>query len=148
MTDLVNEKTINQYKDLLLEIPGISKASYVKYMESAVTNSWGSEPWSEEMISRDILQNFRDSCVEAKIKIDKIKISFDNDIITVFSPTFFSLKKLFYIGSLKQESTEDLIGQNGEGAKKCYCDLYRRGIQNPINISGEDALIIGIGKSF
>ncbi len=146
MSELINQKTIEQYKDLLLEIDGISKATYLKSMESAVTNSWGSEPWTEEQISRDILQNFRDSCVEAKVKIDKIKIEIKNDLITVFSPTFFSLKKLYYIGSTKQESENDLIGKMGEGAKKCYSDLYKRGIQNPVNISGEDALIIGIGN--
>ena len=146
MSELIDKKTIEWYKDLLLDIDGISKVDYVKSMESAVTNSWGSEPWTEEQISRDILQNFRDSCVEAKVKIDKIKIEIKNDFIKVFSPTFFSLKKLFYIGSTKEESDADLIGKMGEGAKKCYSDLYKRGIQNPINISGEDALIIGIGK--
>ena len=66
MTELIDKKTIEQYKDLLLDIDGISKVDYVKSMESAVTNSWGSEPWTEEQISRDILQNFRDSCVKQK----------------------------------------------------------------------------------
>jgi hypothetical protein len=146
MTELTNQKIIDQYKELLLEIEGINKAEHIKTMESAVSTAWGAEPWDEMMISRDILQNFRDSCVEAKVSINKIKVSTKDDLIKVFAPTFFSLKKLFYIGSTKTESEADLIGQNGEGAKKCYCDLYRRGIQNPINISGEDALIIGIGK--
>ena len=80
-----------------MEIEGINKAEHIKTMESAVSTAWGAEPWDEMMISRDILQNFRDSCVEAKVSIDKIKVSTKDDLIKVFAPTFFSLKKLFYI---------------------------------------------------
>ena len=43
-------------------------------VESAITMQWGAVPWNEKQICIDILQNYRDSQVEANKDISDIKI--------------------------------------------------------------------------
>ena len=142
---LTMTKSVDKYQELLEELPFIKSVKHIKSAESSVTTSWGAEPWTEDMISRDILQNFRDALVQAKKNVDQVKISTENDQISVYAPTEFSLAKLFFIGSQKSE-LDNQIGVNGEGFKKCVSDLARQGIYNPINISGDEALIISVGN--
>ena len=137
---------IKKLRELLLELPEIKSAEHIKSVGSAATNQWGEVIWSEEMIARDSLQNFVDGAVEAKIDVNKIKISTDNDQIRVHAPNEYELEKLFYIGSNKQEMECSQIGSNGEGSVKLVADLSRMGIFNPIFISGDKALVISLGK--
>lgn len=137
---------LKKLEELLLELPEIQSAQHIKSVESSVTTGWSSEIWSDEMISRDILQNTYDGCIEAEIDVEKIKISTDNDQVKIFAPNEYNLEKLFYIGSVKSESKKNLVGAHGEGIKKCFSDLARKGIFNPIIISSDKALIVSVGK--
>ncbi len=136
---------ISKIKNLLLELPQIKFAKHIKSVESAITTSWGADPWTEKQIAIDCLQNYRDAQVEAGKEISNVKVSVIDDQITVYAPTTYNLKKLFYVGSDKAENNST-IGQNGEGQKKAFSDLARMGVLNPINLSGNQALIVSIGK--
>ncbi len=136
---------IKKLKDIILELNEVTEAQHIKSIESSVTTSWGEEIWDHEKISRDILQNARDGVVSAKMDINQIKISTDNDLIKVYAPNEYSLEKLYYIGSSKTEQ-ENMIGAHGEGVKKCLSDMARMGITNPIMISGDQCLIVSVGK--
>ena len=139
-------ENIKKLRDMLLELSEVKSAEHIKSVESAVTTAWSEEIWTPEMIARDTLQNVFDGCIEAKIDIGKIKISTDNDQIRVFAPNEYNLEKLYYIGSSKSEKDYRQIGAHGEGIKKCFSDLARMGIFNPILISSDKALIITVGK--
>ncbi len=137
---------ISKLKDMLLELPEIKSAQHIKSVESAVTTAWGEEAWDNQKLSRDCLQNAVDGCVESNIDIDQIKISTENDQIKVFAPNEYSLEKLYYIGSVKSEKEVRQIGAHGEGIKKVFSDLARIGIFHPILLSGDQALIVSVGK--
>ena len=147
MTDK-DKKIIEKYKNMLLDLPNVNKVEHAESKTSNITTGWGAEPWDEEMVSRDILANFYDGCIEAKLGIDNVKISTKNDQIVVSSPkTKFALRKLFFLGSTKAQKEEsDFIGMHGEGFKMCIVSLARMSIYDPINISGTDALIVGVGN--
>ena len=139
------DKRIEKYEKLLLEIPGVTSAKWVKTMDSSFTTSWGGpEGWSEDYIARDILQNFYDQKNISNLGIDSIKISTKDDKIIVTSPCTFDLRKLFFLGSSKSE-LENQLGKFGEGAKFCYASLAKKQIFDPINISGKQAVIVGVG---
>ena len=53
---------------------------------------------------------------------------------------------MYYIGSTKSEKDVRQIGAHGEGIKKVFSDLARIGIFNPVLLSGEQALIVTVGK--
>ena len=144
----MTEKIIEKYTNMLRDLPNVNKVEYVESKTSNITTGWGAEPWDEEMVSRDIYSNFFDGCIEAKLGIDNIKTSTKNDQIVVSSPnTKFALKKLFFLGSTKSQKEEsDFIGMHGEGFKMCIVSLARMSIYDPINISGTDALIVGVGN--
>ena len=132
-------KEINEYKLLLKKIPNVKKVKFEKSVQSSVTTSWGIE-WSADYIARDILQNFRDG---NKDNIDSIKISTNNDKIVVSADNEFDLRKLFYVGSNKKD---DDIGQYGEGFKASVVSLIKMGVDNPISISGNQAVVISVGQ--
>ena len=90
---MTNNKNIEKYKNMLLDLPNVTKAEHTESKTSNITISWGAQPWDELMVSRDILANFYDGCIEAKLPIDNVKISTKNDQIIVSSPkTKFALK--------------------------------------------------------
>ena len=82
MTDK-DKKIIEKYKNMLLDLPNVNKVEHAESKTSNITTGWGAEPWNEEMVSRDILANFYDGCIEAKLGIDNVKISTKNDQIVV-----------------------------------------------------------------
>ena len=135
---------IKKLKDIILELKEVSEVEHIKSIESSVTTSWGEEVWDHEKISRDILQNARDGIVSAKMDIDQIKITTNNDQIKVYAPNEYSLEKLYYIGSSKSEQ-ENQIGAHGEGVKKCLSDMARMGTYNPIIICGDKCLVVSVG---
>ena len=63
-----------------------------------------------------------------------------------FAPNEYSLEKLYYIGSVKSEKEVRQIGAHGEGIKKVFSDLARIGIFHPVLLSGDQALIVSVGK--
>ena len=40
---------------------------------------------------------------------------------------------------------DDTIGQFGEGAKAAYVSMIKMGVHDPINISGDQAVVISVG---
>jgi len=48
---------IKKYTEMLLELPQITTAKHLKSVESAITTSWGKDPWTEKQITVDCCQN-------------------------------------------------------------------------------------------
>ena len=142
---MTDNKQIQKYVEMLEELPQIKNAKHLRSVTSSVTTNWGAEPWSAQQCSIDLYQNFRDSCVSAKIDINNVKTEIKNDQISIYAPPEYNLEKLYYIGSQKSEDA-DAVGINGEGAKKVFSDLCRHSIYDPICISGSQALIVGVGE--
>lgn len=138
----LDNKKIEIYKNLLLDLPGVNKAEYQQTVESSVTTSWGVN-WSHDYIARDILQNFRDANLT---EIDKISIEVLDDRILVSAKNSFDVRKLFYVGSNKA-GDDSTIGEYGEGFKAACVSMIKLGINDPISISGEQAIIISVGKA-
>jgi len=139
MTD-TDKKSIEKYRNLILDIPGIKSADYVNSTTSSVTLSWGVE-WSPDYIARDIIQNFRDA---NHTEIDSINVKTKNDQIVVSAKSTFDLRKLLFLGSNKA-GDDETIGQFGEGAKAAYVSMIKMGVHDPINISGDQAVVISVG---
>ena len=138
----LEDKKIEIYKNLLLGISGITEAKYIKTVESSVTTSWGVN-WGHDYIARDILQNFRDANLN---DIDKIDIKVHDDQILVSAKNSFDIRKLFYMGSNKS-GDDETIGEYGEGFKAACVSMIKLGINDPISISGDNAIIISVGKA-
>ena len=139
MTD-VDKKKIEKYRNLILDIPGINSAEYINSTTSSVTLSWGVE-WSPDYIARDIIQNFRDA---NHTEIDAINVKTKNDQIVVSAKSTFDLRKLLFLGSNKA-GDDETIGQFGEGAKAAYVSMIKMGVHDPINVSGDQAVVISVG---
>ena len=138
----LEDKKIEIYKNLLLGISGVKEAKYLKTVESSVTTSWGVN-WDHDYIARDILQNFRDANLK---EIDKIDIKVHDDQILVSAKNSFDIRKLFYMGSNKS-GDDETIGEYGEGFKAACVSMIKLGINDPISISGDNAIIISVGKA-
>ena len=80
-------------KQVLLDVPGVNSVKWIQSVTSSVTTNWGVS-WSEEMIARDIIQNFRDA---NKDDISSVKIDIIKDSVYISAPTEFDLRALFYI---------------------------------------------------
>ena len=97
---MTKDKVIEKCKNLLLDLPNITKAEHVESKVSNITTNWSAQAWGPQLIARDIGANFFDGCIEAKLPIDNVKISTKHDQIVVSSmKTKFSLRKLFFLGS-------------------------------------------------
>ena len=89
-------KKINIYKNLILDVPGVTSAQFEKSIESSVTTSWGVN-WDADFIARDILQNFRDANLNEieKVKLTQKMIKFLLKVITVLtSESYFLLDQI------------------------------------------------------
>jgi len=137
--ELNNNKTVIM-QNLLLDLPGITNATFINSITSSVTTKWGVN-WDEEMISRDILQNFRDNNLD---NIDGIEINVKKDLISVYAPKEFDLRELYFVGSNKKNDPST-IGEFGEGFKCAVVSMLKKGIDHPISISGKTACIISVG---
>jgi hypothetical protein len=102
---------------------------------SAVTSAWGVD-WSEELIARDLIQNFFDA---NRSQLDRITVSAGKNRVRVWAPASFDLRHLFFLGS---EKTDTDVGQYGEGFKAATVCILRRQGTSVIAASGKDAVII------
>ncbi len=134
-------KKINIYKNLILDVPGVTSAQFEKSIESSVTTSWGVN-WDADFIARDILQNFRDANLN---EIEKVVVNTKNDKILVEGNNCFDIRKLFFVGSNKQ-GDETTVGEYGEGFKAAVVSMLKRGVQAPVSVSGNTAVVIDIGE--
>ena len=89
------------------------------------------------------MQNFRDANLK---EIDKIDIKVHDDQILVSAKNSFDIRKLFYMGSNKS-GDDETIGEYGEGFKAACVSMIKLGINDPISISGDNAIIISVGKA-
>lgn len=108
------QKSFSRLKELNIG----NNIEYEKSLTSAVTTSWGVE-WDEDMIARDIMQNFFDA---NKDRLSEVNVNVDGSLVTITAPTSFDLMRLFYLGS---EKSDDDIGQYGEGFKAAIMCLMR-----------------------
>jgi hypothetical protein len=134
-------KKMEIYRNLILDVPGVKKAKFEKSIESSVTTSWGVN-WDADFIARDILQNFRDS---NQSEIEKVIVNTKNDRILVEGNNCFDLRKLFFVGSNKA-GDETTVGEYGEGFKAAVVSMLKRGIQAPVSVSGDTAVVIDVGE--
>ena len=79
---MTKDKVIEKCKNLLLDLPNITKAEHVESKVSNITTNWSAQAWGPELIARDIGANFFDGCVEAKLPIDNVKISTKEEYLT------------------------------------------------------------------
>ena len=134
-------KKMEIYKNLILDVPGVKTAKFEKSIESSVTTSWGVN-WDADFIARDILQNFRDSNLS---EIEKVVVNTKNDRILVEGNNCFDLRKLFFVGSNKA-GDETTVGEYGEGFKAAVVSMLKRGIQAPVSVSADTAVVIDVGE--
>ena len=133
-------KKIEIYKNLILDVPGVDTVKFDKSVESSVTTSWGVN-WDADFIARDILQNFRDSNLS---EIEKVVVNTKNDKIIVEGKNCFDLRKLFFVGSNKA-GDDTTVGEYGEGFKAAVVSMLKRGIQAPVSVSNDTAIVIDVG---
>lgn len=140
----IGKHEIKEHIRLLKKIDNVQSAKYLSSVVSSVTLNWGVE-WSPDFIARDVFQNFRDGCIEQGFDVSSIKTKVKNGQIHISSPSEFNLKALFYVGSTKG-GDENQIGQYGEGSKAVFVSLIKMGVENPIAISGDEAVIISVAE--
>lgn len=109
-------------------------------LTSSVTSSWGVD-WNEDMIARDLMQNFFDANRE---QLDDVSVSDSGRDITVSAPTVFNLDRLFYLGS---EKGEDDVGHYDEGFKVAAVCLLRNHAVVPVCVSGDRAVAQAIADT-
>ncbi len=122
------------YTQRLIEL-GFSDAMLRTTETSNVTTAWGVK-WSEDMIARDLLQNFFDS---NKNNVEAIKTSSHGTLARIEAPVQFDLRRLYYLGS---EKTSDDVGQYGEGFKASAVSYLRIPGRTIYAASGGHALAI------
>jgi hypothetical protein len=104
---------------------------------SSVTTSWGVD-WDEELIARDLLQNFYDANREC---LTSVTVVANGATVTVPGAATLELDRLFYLGS---EKGDDDIGKYGEGFKVAAVCLLRNHRITPIVASRDEVVCIRI----
>ena len=138
MTKIKENQDTLKSKRALLDLPSVTSAKLLESHNSSVTTAWGVN-WGEDYIARDILQNFRDANKE---DINGIEVDVKKDLVCVKGNGLFNLRRLFYVGSEKGEGD---IGQYGEGFKAAMVSMLKKGVNYPISISGDKAVVIRVG---
>ncbi|MCW3051187.1 MAG: hypothetical protein JWN14_357, partial [Chthonomonadales bacterium] len=110
---------------------------YLRTETSSVTTAWGVN-WSEQLIARDVMQNFYDA---NRDRIGEIRVTADGQDVTISAPTEYNLQRLFYLGS---EKGEEDVGHYGEGFKVAATCLLRDHRVTPVALSGSQALCLRI----
>ncbi len=114
---------------------GLGQAKLRRRETSAVTSAWGVD-WSEELIARDLMQNFFDA---NRKQLDQVVVRVQNHQVRVSAPTGFDLRRLFFLGS---EKGEDDVGQYGEGFKAATVCILRRQGTSVLAASGNVGVVI------
>lgn len=118
---------------------GLGGATLRSTERSAVTSAWGVD-WSEELIARDLMQNFFDA---NRKQLEKIVVTARDRHVRVSAPAGFDLRHLFFLGS---EKGEDDVGKYGEGFKAATVCILRRKQTSVIAASGKDGVIIRLSE--
>lgn len=118
---------------------GLGAARFLRQEKSSVTTAWGVD-WSEELIARDLTQNFFDANRQA---LDKVAVTPNGTQVRIEAPATFDLHRLFYLGS--EKGTED-VGQYGEGFKAATVCILRRTGTSVMAASGRSAVVIRLSE--
>jgi len=113
--------------------------AFVQTLRSAVTTAWGVN-WNEELIARDLMQNFFDANRE---RLGEVRVRPEGRNVVIEAPAEFNLQRLFYLGS--EKSGED-IGQYGEGFKAAALCLLRDQKASVYAGSGRSAMQMRIAE--
>ena len=81
-----------------------SDLEHIETLTSSVTTSWGVE-WSEELIARDIMQNFFDA---NRNQLSDIKVNIEGSYVSIIAPTVFDLMRLACPRWLKKRMRKNL----------------------------------------
>ena len=122
----------------VLDKLGLGKnVKHVRTERSSVTTAWGVE-WNEELIARDIMQNFFDA---NRSKLNEVQVTAKNSVVTISAPESCNLERLFFLGS---EKDEDDVGHYGEGFKVAATCLLRDHDVTPVALSGKEIVVLRI----
>lgn len=123
-------------------IPHIGNIRVTRSLPSAVTTEWKVR-WTADMISRDLLQNFRDA---SKGNLRQVRIQVPaRDCVMIHGKEEFNIERLYYIGSEKSAGAGD-VGGFGEGFKAAAVALLRDFGVTPIVVSGATGVAISIAE--
>ena len=118
---------------------GLGKATLRSTERSAVTSAWGVD-WSEELIARDLMQNFFDA---NRKHLNKIAVKSRESHVRVSSPAGFDLRHLFFLGS---EKGDEEVGKYGEGFKAATVCILRRKNTSVLAVSGQYGVVIRLSE--
>jgi hypothetical protein len=139
LADASRSRPGTEWKDSLrqLERFGFSGLQHEKTVVSSVTTSWGVD-WDEELVARDLMQNFFDANRE---QVSEIKVTTVEGTVTVSAPAYYDLERLYFLGS--EKGPED-VGQYGEGFKAAATCVLRSGMTFLAAASGRKVLRIRV----
>lgn len=123
--------------EALLGKLGFGDLHHKRTERSSVTTAWGVN-WNEELVARDLMQNFFDA---DRKRVDDIKVTSEAGKVRVTSPTPYNLERLFYLGSEKGPMD---VGKYGEGFKAAAVCMLRDHGTSVVAASGSDVLRIRI----
>jgi hypothetical protein len=106
---------------------------------SSVTSAWGVD-WDEELIARDLMQNFFDA---NRKQLDKVVVAVRDRLVCVSAPATFALRRLFFLGS---EKGDDDVGKYGEGFKAAAICILRRSGTSIVAASGTEGVVIRLSE--
>jgi hypothetical protein len=111
---------------------------HLKTAQSSVTTAWGVD-WDEELIARDLMQNFYDANRE---RVAEVRVTVEaGGTVVVAAPAEYNLERFFYLGSEKGPGD---VGQYGEGFKVAATCLLRDHRVTPIATSGSQVVCMRI----
>src|SRR5438132_1140411 len=99
---IADEKPYTALQKVLKEM----RLALRKSETSSVTTAWGVN-WREELIARDLMQNFYDANHDC---LTQVAVTVEGAEVTITAPTSYNLERLFYLGS---EKGSDDVGQYG-----------------------------------
>lgn len=117
------------------QLPHVRGLRFLREETSNVTTAWGVD-WTDEMIARDLMQNFFDA---NKTNTKAIHVRNNGGDVTISAPAEFDLGRLYYLGS---EKGEDDVGEYGEGFKAAAVCFLRETQRVVLAVSGKQALAI------
>ena len=142
--NLISTTEIKEQVKLLKKVPGIKKINYNYSVESSASLNWGVD-YDASFICREVLQNARDGAISQNFSVAEIKTIIKSGQIIIQGPSVYNLKLLFYIGGNKAQDDQQL-GFWGEGSIISAVSLIKLGVDYPIFVSNEEAIVISAAE--
>ncbi len=131
------DDSLHFLKNLKLKINGLK---FDRTEVSSVTTAWGVD-WTEEMVARDLLQNFFDA---NRGRVSEIRVTLIQNDVLISAPAEYSLNRLLFLGS---EKGPDDVGQYGEGFKAAVTCVLREHGNAVAAVSGKQAVVIRVSET-